>query len=632
MVALSTTACITLTDRPDELSGPFEAIHAGDLPAAEARLAYRNQRHAPHELDAVAHALLDIATCEPLDTTAAVASPDTALLLNLIALEETRRLRLIRASMELPANQRSGWHRGTLHTVLTSRETFRLTPEELPSNLVVWPAHTERWPGERPAPIELEWHCESLGTQARHHDPDAWMARESDATRALLASIDAHHLPELTHHHDALTAHLADLTLARFDQPPPAPAPKRVRTALNHAHAALAAHDALQRLIDLNSREASAGTLARQASLALLLGQTDRASDALRMLGEEAEGPIAQAARYLRLRMLWLEGRFEQAADLALPLPPTAMTFHSAHAYFAVTAQRRAGRTDAFFGAARQALRDRKRGDDPYLGAIYQEVLRELATYQVDERTFEILEEFGPRTHLLERVAELSDVAIDAGRPYVARHLARYLLDQRTDARERPRYHATLALAAFLLDDTDAFVRELRQVTPRPEAVVEVIPAHRRASFFARADAQLARVLRAALPLMAEWGDSPGDRTRRQRWLTLMTEELQRFIRSAPESAVGDELQELYHLAGELLEAHPRGYAERVGREEATALILGTVHVPPAHLAHNAPIPRLSWPPVHSLMIIPRDHGELLSWPTRFDLELDADEQPAEAL
>ncbi|TXD39075.1 hypothetical protein FRC98_01330 [Lujinxingia vulgaris] len=643
VAALLLTACIPLDTVEDPALGPFDALHKGDLSQAEQRLAHRAQRGATTSLDPIAYDLIALATCvEPAsfaNITEVNEHTPEHLLASLIALEDTRRLRLIRQSLELPAERRAGWHKGTIHSTLTSRDAFNTEPADPPEDTVTWPAHTERWPGERPAAVDIDWACESLGKRARDISSHTWLARESDQTRTVLERLDTSPLPDLGHVHEALSAHLVDLSLLRLERDSGASDPLTiVSLARERAHVTLAADDALHHIQRVNDRAPSPGTLARQASLAMATDDIELASDALRLLSEEVEGPIALAARYLRLRLLWLQGRFDEAAELALPLPPPQSGYFEAHAYFGVTALRRSGRTDAFFGAAREALRDRDRAKNPYLGAVYQEVLRELATYQVDARTFEILEEFGPRNKLLERTAELADVAIDAGRPRVAESLALHLLNEDRDARRRPRYHATQALAAFLLDDAPAFVDALRLIAPRPDAIMEVIPAGRRATFFAEADAQLARVLRAALPLMAEWGDTPADQARRQRWLSLMIEELQRFMRTTPDSAVGDELQELYHLAGELLDDHPRGYAERVGRDEATALILGTVHVPPAYLALDAPNPRMSWPSVRSLLIVPRDQGQLSTWPTGFDFERDerpqsntSDEQPAEA-
>ncbi|TXD36880.1 hypothetical protein FRC96_09180 [Lujinxingia vulgaris] len=643
LAALLLSACIPLDTVDDPALGPFDALHRGDLSQAEQRLAHRVQRGPPGELDPIARDLIDLATCVVPTASGDLAghhtTSDAHLLASLIALEDTRRLRLIRQSLNLPAERRAGWHRGTIHTTLTSRDAFNTEPADVPADTVTWPAHTERWPGERPAAVAIDWECESLGKRARDISSHTWLARESDQTRMALELLDISDGPDLPQLHEALSAHLVDLSLSRLERTPGTQTPQQiVALARERAHATLAARDALHHIQRVNARAPSPGTLARQASLAMATGEVEFASDALRLLSEELKGPIALAARYLRLRLLWLQGRFDEAAHLALPLPPPQSGYFEAHAYFGVTALRRSGRTDAFLGAAREALRDRDRAQNPYLGAVYQEVLRELATYQVDARTFEILEEFGPRNKLLERVAELADVAIDAGRPRVAESLAQHLLNEDRDARRRPRYHATQALAAFLLDDAPAFVDALRLIAPRPDAIMEVIPARRRATFFAEADAQLARVLRAALPLMAEWGDSPADQARRQRWLSLMIEELQRFMRTTPDSAIGEELEELYHLAGELLEDHPRGYAERVGRDEATALILGTVHLPPAYLALDAPNPRMSWPSVRSLLIVPRDQGALNAWPSGFDFERDArpqsntsDEQPAEA-
>ncbi|RDV39853.1 hypothetical protein DV096_04625 [Bradymonadaceae bacterium TMQ3] len=640
LAALLLTACIPLDTIDDPAQGPFDALHRGDLSQAEQRLTHRARRGAATSLDPIARDLFALATCVEPTASAELAHRDEALaehlLARLIALEDTRRLRLVRQSLELPVEKRAGWHTGTIHTTLTSRDAFNTEPADSPDDIVTWPAHTERWPGERPAAVEIDWECESLGQRSRDLSTAMWLARESDQTRTTLERLDTALEPDLAHMHDTLSAHLVDLSLLRLERDLETSAPQAcVALARDRAHATLAAHDALGHIQRVNARAPSPGTLARQASLAMATGNIELASDALRLLSDTVDGPIALAARYLRLRLLWLQGRFQEAADLALPLPPPQSGYFEAHAYFGVTALRRSGRTDAFFGAAREALRDRDRARNPYLGAVYQEVLRELATYQVDARTFEILEEFGPRNKLLERVAELADVAIDAGRPRVAESLAQHLLNEDRDARRQPRYHATQALAAFLLDDAPSFVEALRLIAPRPDALVEVIPARRRATFFAEADAQLARVLRAALPLMAEWGDAPADQARRQRWLGLMIEELQRFMRTTPDSAIGEELEELYHLAGELLEDHPRGYAERVGRDEATALILGTVHVPPAYLALDAPTPRMSWPPVRSLLIVPRDQGSLREWPTGFDFERDArtdsDEQPTEA-
>lgn len=630
LLALTTIAllmaCVPLTAEVPQRTDLFAPLHDRQLSTFEYGIA--TDRFSGNEdlWTETAQAFLDLAVCrEPTEASAElISNPSIHLLHQLVIIEDRRRMRLIEVSRD---GGNRHWHRGTIHSKFTSNEYFNRSPEPLDSDLIRWPESTDTWADERPAPREIPFDCVELGERELAESLSGPLAElqvsavaqrmleewhQTQIALSILDEIDADQGDslEITRQaRAALTVHRGDLAILILQR-------DEIRDAAPDILQDLAER-ALDDLLQSPSLEDTSrlhltdhGLALRIADLAIQLEDPDAALDGLAILRDHPNESVAESADYLHLKIAWMQGWWDVAAEGAPSLLDQGSRFHSAHAYFAATSHRHMGADDKFLGLAREALHDRPRGiDDPFMGALYREVLRELARYDVDERTDEILEELGPRSRLPERRRELAEVALDLGRPEVARDLVEPYLDDVQDARQIPRMQAILALAAFLSDDQPAFTAHIDALSRRPAGLQELIPRSRRATFFAHQDTELARVLRAMLPLMAEWGDDPPARAMRQIWLSTIVDHTQRFLRWAPESSVSDSLTELYQLAGQLLDDHPRGYAQRVGAEEpsASALVLGTVELTTAPPIEDAPHPRLRWPPLDSLLLIPLD-------------------------
>ena len=160
-----------------------------------------------------------------------------------------------------------------------------------------------------------------------------------------------------------------------------------------------------------------------------------------------------------------------------------------------------------------------------------------------------------------------------------------------------------------------------RAITERPGALRDALPARRQSSFFAPADAELARGLRQMLPVMAEWGDDRSAQDRRQRWLRVIVTQTQQFVRNTEDTLARPQLLELYRLASALLDDHPRGYAERVGEQEPAPLVLGTVRVHGRDLEQHEPEVELRIEAPYSLTLIPRDGLPPSLWPRHWPRE-----------
>lgn len=264
---------------------------------------------------------------------------------------------------------------------------------------------------------------------------------------------------------------------------------------------------------------------------------------------------------------------------------------------------------------AMAAFRDRTYRADPFLRALYVETLAVLNGYPFEPRTVELLEDMGDRSRIYGRVEEYARVALDLGRPANAQAAASWLLSEHRDRRYTPRYHAILALAAFLEDDPERFSSQITAIAARPGDLLGAIPASGRPGFFSGADAQLADVLRQTLPVMAEWGDGPSATRRRQRWLELVIATAQRFVRDTPGSVARPQLIELYRIASSMLaEGHARAYPERVGQPGPGLLVLGTVRVEGRDLDPFEPREPLHYTKVFSLTLIPRDVAPMEQW------------------
>lgn len=371
------------------------------------------------------------------------------------------------------------------------------------------------------------------------------------------------------------------------DDPPPVEAEARARALLLHAAFAERAGDAAQAL-DAVER-------------ALKLG-VDRQNLAL--------------ARYRHVKLLSDAGRWAEVAAYGEKAPPAGDPTYTAFVYRTGYAMRRAGLTDQFMAHAMRAFRDRPYRADPFMRALYIQLLRALVVYPFEPRIVEVLEDMGERSLIYERVREYATTALDQGRTANARAAAVWLLAKHANASFYPRYHAILALASFLEDDLPGFLREVRLVATRPAALTASIAARRQPAFFAAADAQLADVLRQLLPIMAEWGDGARAEALRQRWLKVIVDEAQRFVRETPRSLARPALIELYRIASALLDAEAaRAYPERVGQPGAAPLILGTVRVQdrdldpfePSGLTVRIPTP-------YSLTLVPDDAAPIGAW------------------
>ena len=611
--------CVPMEEQVPDRGDIFAPLHRADLAGFEHKLIQDDHAGRDDAWTDVGFAFLDLATCRELPDEAPARledNPEAHLVYELVRLEDERRLRLIRQARELDRRQ---WHVGTVHTRFTSRDFFDRSGESVDDELIRWPDVRDKWPDEWPARTSVGFDCEELVVRDRPdtlpspfdelepeeltgHLITEWL--QTQRVRGSIEAVDDAALADRAR--ATVAAHRADLALllAGRDDARDVAGPTVDHTVKRTLDELIAVADE----IDLDG-DYHLDIALRTARLAIIVDDSDTAIDALVQLTDHPDPTIADTARYHATKIAWMEGRFGLAADIGSEMIDGPPSVRSAYAYFAATAHRHDGREDSFLGLARDALRDRRRHpDDPFLGALYREVLRELARYEVDERTEELLEEFGPRAGLATRQREFAEVALDVGRPTVARQLVEPLLEDVDDARRLPRLHAILALAAFMHDEPSEFDTHVDELIDRPDGLREAIPRNRRAAFFAHRDTELARVLRATLPLMAEWGDHDEARARRQAWLESIVDHTQTFLRRAPESAVSDELSELYRLAGQLLDDHPRGYAERIGTEEpsASALVLGTVDMPPTPPLDEAPEPTLRWPAISSLLLIPR--------------------------
>ncbi len=604
-------ACVPLQESAPDRGDLFAPLHEADLSSFEQGLTLDEHTGRADHWTALGRAFLNLANCRPIDPAPPVVADDavTLLLYELVRLEDRRRLRLVHQSFEAGVG---AWHRGTVHTQFTSRTFFNRDAAPTDDDLIHWPhVEPEAWPDEWPAPAEVEFQCGQLMARDDPPELDAPFDEIDAATvtsqlldewsRAEAALSAAKALPDESglrrRSVDNLLAHRGDLALLIAQR----------EDARHHAADAI---EELQRRAMKDLVESGVQTRPlRIARLAMELGEPEMTIEALSHLVGHEDDRVDAVARYFIVKTAWMQGWWEMAAEGGEELIDRPASLRSAHAYFAATANRYAGREDVFFAIGRTVLRDRRRDQgDPFLGALYRELLRVLASYDVDERTDEFLEELGPRHLLDERKIEFAEIALDMGRPEVADEMVQPILESTQDARRLPRLYALRALIAFMFDDRDTFDHYVGRLSNRPAELRQVIPRNRRAAFFANQDAELARVLRATLPLMAEWGDDDHARQLRRSWLETVVEHTQRFLRWAPDSVVSNDLTELYRLAGRLLEDHPRGYAERVGSTQPSAspLVLGTIDVPPAPPLDEAPSPRLRWPQLRSLLLIPR--------------------------
>jgi hypothetical protein len=227
------------------------------------------------------------------------------------------------------------------------------------------------------------------------------------------------------------------------------------------------------------------------------------------------------------------------------------------------------------------------------------------------------VEDLGPREATLDRMAELTVLALDRGEASVADAAARWLHAHDHDARSRQQYAAWIALAALLRDDEATFDAAIERIVARPEAVRSAVGRRREAAFFREHDRALALLLGEALPRIADWGDAPAARARAQRWLGRIVVHIQGFLRATPGSLEREPLLALYRVASAMLRDAPRGYPEHVARADAPPLVLGQVSLPWPEPPPPVLAPRLT--PPYAFALLPREErpdGWLLAWPS----------------
>ncbi|MFW5966812.1 MAG: hypothetical protein ACOCV2_04795 [Persicimonas sp.] len=492
-------------------------------------------------------------------------------------------------------------------------------------DLIRWPAEDERWSDEGPARVEVEGHCDDLQERLLEAARDEANAESAPTAselhrrfeRAQLEAADAvvelgARLPEeeaaggvaLLDFRARLYGARARLDMAEEED--------KKEEAEGHLERGYEMLEGLER-----NEEASSARVAQmlflRARLASDLGEEETAlADVEAALDEGLERTDRFEARYLALRILTDQARWKEALAIAEGMPSKDAPIFAAYAYRKALAARQLEADDRYLRVAIEALTSV--GDDsPFAEGLYRETLEFLAEYPFDERVVEVVEEMGPPGGLYVRLADLGGVALDRGYPEHAEAIARWLLERHEHPRYQPRYRAMLASAAFLQDDVETFRRQVRLMTRRHDHVDEALE-ERAADFYADADKTFSRLMTRMLPTMAEWDETPAEKQRRQRWLQIAVDEVQRFLRAVDESSVESDLVDLYRLASELLEEHPRGYASRVGDKQATPLVLGTVQVGRGELIDEEPsvAPRIDQPRL--LTLVPRPDRPAPQW------------------
>ena len=656
-LAFGAAGCLPYTRATANDGAQFDLLYDKDLAGFEQTIAVENHVGAADAWTRVGEAWLALANCRPVDREPfggeVEPTPEARFVHATLVLEDTRRR--LRTSRQLAGYRRG---RGTLLVErIRSARFFDRTADETPPEVIRWPSEAEQWADEKPAEIRVGHQCGRLHAQLREpggglpgrerdesngeRRPRTWtphdwrvhllnaIHRVHQAYRPLAETEREGRAAELywrTRLYGAATAARWERGYRISDVGFPEGTPDRVVEALQPGALADRADGWLTPIVQPDS-PAAAFLSEREMARAQLLGarMADAAGEtdtAFARLDRAFDGPLTGAnrwaARYLRLRLLTRNARWAEAAELADELPPSDSTYYAPYAYRVGLALRQLDRDDRFLGIAKEVFGNFPPKSDPYLRALYSELLRLSVQYEFEARVIELLEELGPRSGIYDRVAEFARICLSRGRPDNAEAAAKWLMRHHDDARFEPRYRGILALVAFQRNDPAAFRHQIEKMTERPESLLEAIPARRRARFFAPADSALARVLREMLPMMAEWGESAPAEKRRGRWLEIIVDQTQQFLRETDESIARSTLEEMYRLASALLEDHPRGYAERVGDEAPAPLVLGTVRVGAGELGEYEPTIDVRFREPYSLTMIPRDDRPISEWTFRW--------------
>ena len=650
IVVVCGSSCVRYA-RADSIAerGKFDALWERDLVAFEHAITYERHTGSDDAWTDVAEAWLNFVNCDPVDTPAEDADATAKFVHRLLVAEDLRRAVAV---YQIAAGQRA---ENALYFDVLTEDFFDRESSARATDLIEWPAEQEGWQDEVPTFADVHSSCEALRTTVlqtplRPDDEESPPRAFTDWYEAYVVAADAvvdayASLPNdvrggaadatqwRTGFWVAAAAHATAAKWEAFAAVAERRAGAGVSVEENQARAANGArraetlrHDAHRRL-ETAVRNAPDEVDAAERALAHLLFANyevgaERTEAALSHLATARElglsGANLWAARYLELRVAADAARWKVAAELADAFPPPDSRYHGATYYWLSVASKRVGRTDRFLNIAMKAFRDRDYQADPFLRALYWEALETLAEVPFEGRVVEMLEDMGRRGEVYQRVEEYARVSLDRGQNTNADAAARWLLSRQPDRSAHPRYHGLVALAAFGNDDIKAFEAAANLITHRDQKLNDALPARRRPRFFERADEELARLLRQMLPAMAEWGDGGPARQRRQRWLRAVVEVAQEFVRDTRESLARPQLTELYRLASQLLDDHPRGYAERVGEEGPPPLILGTVRVARADLADAEPEISLEMSAPYSLTLIPRDEVPLTQWAIRW--------------
>lgn len=648
LVAASMAGCADFDHAEVTGGAGFDHLYNRKLSAFEQRLAASDYAGRTDAWTKLGRVWLDFVNCQPTGDREVAndgRSGEAAVAGFLAATVQLadRRRRLKRAEVSADGRRRAWQRERTLGEAVQATDFFDREPGDGSSRQVRWPSDEEHWPDELPAPITVEGACEEMSVSGDVDEQQrkylravdrveaAWEALPDEARRGGLEalygrirwSVGAASFQYATRRaiqgkrgeqsvSDDVDQRDVALTRDAWEQ--------RARTYLEP----FVGDNAKWPEDMAETRRAETQLMATVLMLRRSGGEFERADRraALRRLRRALEMGLENgnrwAARYLVLREQNRLGEWEASAKLASSGPPATSPVYEAYIYRSAVALEQAGRDEAFVGLIKRVFRQHDASDDPFLEALHGRAMRHLAAYPFDQRIVEVLEEMGPRDELYGRVEAYARAAIGRGHTEAAEDAGEWLLRYHSDARARPRYRALLALVAFQRDNVDAFRRQIDEIARRPDALTEAIPPGRRASFFAPSDAALTRILRSTLPMMAEWGETPAAERRRERWLTIIVEEVQQFLRTTEESVARPALEEMYRLASEQLANHPRGYAERVGGEGPSTLVLGTVTVSREDLSSVEPVIGVTVEMPYSLTLVPRGDKPPFEWPERW--------------
>ncbi len=578
------TGCVAYTAATPATEPHFEHLRAGDLADFEQRIQADLQTGTVRDETRVGQAWMQFLTCTEIDVSEATA-PEYSWALALLEYEESRRATYVISRRTEPAKMLD-----LAYAKMASDEVLNWEPTEAASAEIVWPAEDEDWADELAAADTIQPDCEELlsrlvddetpagfaGVQPFYERQFSALARANEAAQRAGRALDgpARDLDlNVNLYSFGVATQLAQLASERDGMSYGADLPDQVEDWLRGA---------VQRAEAGGQRKGPALAASHfvLAHRSLSRDEVDQAQKHL--ASAQAAGPdstMTWPIRHLSLWLQWERGEWAAISEADDELPPLGFRNFGSYVFFRSSALLRNGEVDRFLAVVTTAMADRDWTNAPYLEATWGEVMRYLTTVSFDDRVVELVENLGPRPNTYERMEELGRTALDQGKPDVADDAATWLLARDSDARRHAKYYAIRAIADFLRDNPEGFRDELRQITKRDPNILDAIPKSRRAKFFEHADRELARILAQTMPMMAEWGDDPAARTSRRDWLKLLVEEIQLFLRNADETSARSQLIELYRLASELLSDHPRGYAERVGRENGDPILLGTVRV-----------------------------------------------------